>query len=359
MKKNKYILIIVLALAVITLFLFLTHSKTTFKRALSDFAVDDTATITRIFMADKNNNTVKLIRLEPGRWMVNDKYPAQNQSINLLLKTMLDLEVKQPVAASAHNNIIKELAVSSVKVEIYQLKFRINFFGWMKCFPYEKLSKVYYVGGAIPSNLGSYMIMEHSTVPYVTFLPGFRGFVSPRYTPLEKNWRDYSVFKIGIPGIHSVRVEFPSDPDNAYEIKKEGEKQFSMKSLTGNDPVVNFDTLKVLNFLSGFRDLNFEALLNDMDPLIKDSVLKSPPFLIITLTDTSGQSRRMKAFHKANHGGHVDYEGKPLPYDPDRLYALVNDDQDFVLIQFFVFDKVLRPKFFFLTPEKKKGHPRG
>lgn len=352
MKKNKYILILIIILAMITLVLFLTQSKTTFRRALSDFAVDDTSTVTRIFMADKNNNTVKLTRMEPGRWLVNDKYSAHNQGVNLLLKTMVEIEVKHPVAAAAHDNIIRELAVSSVKVEIYQMVFRINLFGKIKWFPHEKLTKVYYVGGAIPSNLGSYMLMENSSVPFVTFLPGFRGFVSPRYTPLEKNWRDFTVFKLSIPEIASVRMEFPADQANSYEINNKGEKEFSMISLIDNKPVVNFDTLKVLNFLSGFRSLNFEALLNDMDPVRKDSILKSLPFLVITLTDVAGHSKTIKTFHKANLGGQTDFEGKPLPYDPDRLYALVNDGQDFTLIQFFVFDKVLRPKFFFLKDQK-------
>lgn len=346
MKKNKYVLILIIILALITLILFLTQSKTTFKKSLSDFALDDTSSVTKIFMADKNNNMVKLTRVAPGHWMVNDKYPAHNQGINLLLKTMLELEVKLPVAAAAHDNIIRELAVSSVKVEIYQIRFRLNILDKLKWFPHEKLTKVYYVGGAIPSNLGSYMLMEHSAEPFVVFLPGFRGFVSPRYTPLEKNWRDFSVFRKSIQEIASVRMEFPSDPGNSYEIKKEG-RNFALISLSDQRPVQDFDTLKVLNFLSGFHNLNFEALLNDMDPIRKDSILHSPPFLIITLTDTGGKDILVKTFHKANLGGQTDYEGKPLPYDPDRLYALVNDGQDFTLIQYFVFDKVLRPKFFF------------
>jgi len=356
MKKNKYILILIFILATLALVLILTQSKSTFKRALSDFAVEDTSTVTKIFMADKNNNTVKLTRMEPGKWVVNDKYPAQNQGINLLLKTMLELEVKQPVAAAAHDNIIRELAVNSVKVEIYQMGYRIHIFDKLKWFPYEKLSKVYYVGGAIPSNLGSYMLMENSTVPFVAFLPGFRGFVSPRYTPIEKNWRDYTVFRNSIPEIESIRMEFPSDQGNSYEVRRAGARQFSLNSPGSNTPVIDFDTLKILNFLSGFRNLNFEALLNDMDPVKKDSILKSTPFLIISLTDTNGKNNTIKTFHMANLAGHMDYNGKPLPYDPDRLYALVNNDQDFTLIQFFVFDKVLRPKFYFLKeklPTKK------
>ena len=31
------------------------------------------------------------------------------------------------------------------------------------------------------------------------------------------------------------------------------------------------------------------------------------------------------------------------PFDLDRAYALVNNGQDFVLIQYFVFDRIMRP----------------
>jgi hypothetical protein len=305
-------------------------------------------------MADKNNNTVTLTRKAPGVWTVNDRFPAQVQSINLLLKSMVELEVQQPVARAAHDNIIRELAVNSVKVEIYQMVYRLRLFG-IRWFPHEKLTKVYYVGGATQNNLGSFMLMQGSSEPFIVFLPGFRGFVSPRYNPIEKYWRDYNIVRKTLPEIASVRVEVPATPGLSYEVKKAGGNSFRLVSLSDGKEVQDFDTLKVLNFLSGFRNLNFEALLNDMDQVKKDSILDSSPFVIITLTDTSGISTTIKTFHKKGPEGQTDPQGNPLPYDLDRLYALVNDGRDFTLIQYFMYNKVLRPKAFFL----KDGQPTG
>jgi len=354
MKKNRYILLTVILLALVALALWLTRSSSTFRRAGSDFQLDDSSTVTRIFMADKNNNTVTLIRKAPGIWTVNDRYPAQVQSINLLLKTMVEIEMQQPVARAAHDNIIRDLAVNSVKVEIYQMVYRIRLFG-VRWFPHEKLTKVYYVGGATQNNLGSFMLMEGSSEPYIVFLPGFRGFVSPRYSPIEKYWRDYNILRKTIAEIASVKVEVPSAPGLSYEVRKAARNSFSMVSLADGKEIPDFDTLKVLNFLSGFRNLNFEAVLNDMDQVKKDSILSSPPFVIITLTDTNDVATTIKTFHKQGPEGQTDPLGNPLPYDLDRLYALVNDGRDFTLIQYFMFDKVLRPKTFFL----KEGHATG
>lgn len=355
MKKNRIFIIAVIVLALIAIALVLTNSKTTFKRELSDFAVDDTSNVTKIYMSDKNNNNLTLTRIKPGKWLVDDKYAASKANIDLLLGTMLRLQVKETIPKPAMENIIKDLATFSVKVEIYQWKYRINMFGIVHLFPHEKLSKIYFVGGPIQSNQGSYMIMEHSTVPFVIFLPGLRGFVTPIYSPIEKYWRDYSIFKKMIQQIESVRIEFPSDPENSYEIMNDENMNIRFISLAGNRPVPVFDTLKVMNFLASFRNINFEAILNDMDPHRKDSILSTTPYCIISLTDTSHHTNTIKTFRKGPAPGEMNELNKPAPFDLDRLYALVNDGKDFTLIQYFVFDKILRPKSFFMrTQEHKK-----
>jgi hypothetical protein len=355
MKKNKVIFIAFVVLAIIALALWLTQSPTTLRRALSDFTLNDSSNVTKIFMSDKNNNTVKLTKVLPGKWTVNDKYPAQRQSIDLLLETMVDIEVQQPVAKAAHDNIIKELAVNAVKVEIYQWVYRVDLFGGtIRWFPHEKLTKVYYVGGATQDNEGCFMLLENSSEPFIIFLPGFRGFVSPRYSPIEKYWRDYNIFKKTIPEIAVVKVEIPASPDYSYEVRNNGKNQFSLISLSDQKEIAGYDTLKLLNFLSGFRNLCYEALLNDMDKARKDSILASQPFIIITVTDTAGVSKTIRTFHKQGPKGQTDPQGIPLPYDLDRLYASVNDGQDFTLIQYYAFDKVLRPKSFFLKEIPKR-----
>jgi hypothetical protein len=354
MKKNRKFIIAVLVLGVMAIALVLTDSKSTFKRELSDFAVDDTSTVTKIFMSDKNNNNLTLTRVETGKWLVSNKYPASKANIELLLGTMLGLQVKETIPKAAMEYVIKDLATISVKVEIYQWKYRINLFDIIRLFPHEKLTKVYYVGGPIQSNRGSYMIMEHSSVPFVVYLPGLRGFVTPIYSPIEKYWRDYSIFKKSIQQIEAVRMDFPSDPGNSFEIKNDANMNMRFISLAENQQVPIFDTLQAMNFLTSFRNINFEALLNDMETHRKDSILATTPYCIISLTDISHTTQSIKIYRKGPDPGESDELGKPAPYDLDRLYALVNDGKDFTYIQYFVFDKILRPKSFFLKKQEIK-----
>ncbi|NTV83891.1 MAG: hypothetical protein HGA23_06265, partial [Bacteroidales bacterium] len=77
MRKNRITLIIVLILLLAAAGLIITNSYTTLKKDVSDFSVQDTASITKIFLADKNNNEVTLERSPEGGWLVDGKYSAQ------------------------------------------------------------------------------------------------------------------------------------------------------------------------------------------------------------------------------------------------------------------------------------------
>ena len=71
----------------------------------------------------------------------------------------------------------------------------------------------------------------------------------------------------------------------------------------------------------------------------------------ITLTTKEGTTKQLTTFEKniinttiREIEGLVDQDGNPLdPIDHDRIYGLINEGKDLVLIQYYIFDKVLRP----------------
>ncbi|MHC1706087.1 MAG: DUF4340 domain-containing protein [Bacteroidales bacterium] len=343
MKKNRIILLITLLLAVLALVLVINNSGSTLKKEHSEFGIDDTASVTRIFMADKASHSVELVRGDSGVWKVNKEFNARPDAIQTFLKTILNLEVVEPVAKSGRNTIIKRLASSGVKVEIYQKVYRIDFWGFLRLFPHEKLTKVYYVGSNTPDNMGTYMIMEGSDVPFITYLPGFRGFIAVRYSPRPEDWRDHTVFALPISTINSVKVEFVEVPGFSFEVKKAGERSFSLNSLSTGQLIPDYDTIRVLELLTAFGDLRFETLVTGFSPEKTDSILSSQPFHIITVLDHTGKQHKVKTFHRKNPGGDTDEDGNYIPFDRDRMYASINDRRELVLIQFFVFDPVIQP----------------
>ena len=150
-------------------------------------------------------------------------------------------------------------------------------------------------------------------------------------------------------------MDFPSKEDQSYRVNVNNSRDIQLISLENDKPVLSYDTLRMLNFLTAFQDLRFEALLNEqIDQHVIDSVLSTRPRTIISLTDRDNKVNEVKIYYKKSFGSLYDKNGAALePFDLDRGYATVNGGKDFVLIQYYVFDKVLRPLSWFI-PDKNE-----
>lgn len=353
MKKNLIYTIITVLLAIVALFLFFSNSRTTIRQEAASFAIRDSAFVTRIFLSDKTDRNILLERQEDGTWQLNGKYRAQQESVNLLLKTMVNLAILEPVSEAAHNTVIKLLAANAVKVEIYQDVPRIRLFKFLEWFPREKNTKTYYVGHVTQSNIGTYMLMEGAETPYIVYMPGFRGFVQSRYRTLESEWRDHTIFSARIPEIASVQVEFPGDPSRSFQVVHGGNHRFRLFSLADQQEIMSYDTIRLLDFMTSFMNIRFEALVDNMNPQRKDTVLAASPLHIITMTLNDGHQQVVKTYRKPGLPGEIDLDGNPVIFDRDRLYAVLEEGNEMVLIQYFVFDRITRPLSYFLLFQDK------
>ncbi|HNW98206.1 MAG TPA: DUF4340 domain-containing protein [Bacteroidales bacterium] len=347
MKKNRLILLIALALIFIALAYTYNDAKSTLSSKESTFAVADTSLITKIFLSDKSNHHLTLIKKSPGDWRINDSLPAKDDEINTLLKTIKKVEVKETVPKTARENVLTRLSTIGVKVEIYQTVYRIDFLG-LELFPHEKLVKTYYVGDQTQNLMGTYMILEDAEIPYITHVPGFNGYLSSRFSPLINDWRDQTIFNIELVNIKSVKMEIPSEPEQSYLVENAGNNNFKLMSVSRNAYIANYDTTNLLRFLSAFKNIRYESMVTDFKLHNKDSIIMTTPYHILTVTDITGKSLSIKTFHKKPYEGEMELDGTPMIYDKDRLYALFNYNKDFAIIQFYVFDNILRPLSYFI-----------
>ncbi|MBE9469521.1 MAG: DUF4340 domain-containing protein [Bacteroidetes bacterium] len=331
MKKNRKTIIIVIALFVIALFFYFTNSYSSIKKELRDFAVEDTASISKIFLVDKENKQVTLVR-ENNHWTLNKEYIARRDIINLLLKTINRIGVKSPVSKAAEQNIIKNLAVKSTKIEIYQG---------------EDLIKTYYVGGPTQNQYGTYMLLENSSKPFIMEIQGFRGYLSTRYFTNVNDWRSQEIFNNSFNSISSVSVNIPSKENASFKILNLGNNSFELYDFK-NNKVLNFDTLSVKKYLSHFKRICFNKFYTNIDKNEKDSIIASQAAYIITLKDINGNTKEVKTYNKPGEG-QIDKQGNKLKYDPDNMYAVFNKNKDLVFAQYYVFDPILKNFNYFLT----------
>ncbi len=346
-KKIRIAALSVLLLSGIAFWVMTRDQSGTIRKELFDFAVSDTGSITKIYMVNTGGNQLTLEKNDAGVWMVNNKFKARGDAMKNLLECMKDMQVRAPVAKSAVENVSKQLATSSTKVEIYQN---------------DKLAKMYYVGSDTQDGLGTFMLLtdpetgENSTLPFIMFIPGFNGFLSIRYFMDEDLWRDRTVFAFYPDQIESVKVDYTNLPDSSFTISLTNSNSISLANSKG-DPISNFDTAKVKQYLNYYANIQYESLKNDLRQSFKDSVLANGAVHVITLKDRSGKAHVVKTFSKPADPGKLDpVTGKPLTEDMERMFALFNEDKDLALIQYYVFGKLFPSPAYFkkIGPAKQK-----
>ncbi len=343
-KRNLIILIVTLILGLGTVLVLKTKRKTTTLE--QNYNIEDTASITKIFMADKLNTKVLLEKKADGSWEVDKTYPAAQHAINMLTGTLHDMRIRQPVAIAAHANIIKSLAANGTKVEIYQKKYFIDWFGTIKLFPREKLTKVIYVGQETQDNQGTYMLVKGEKSPMIIYVPKFRGFLTPRFSTNPYTWRSHEIYNYDIRQIQSVKIDIGENPQESFEVVRNGQT-FEMKMLSTGITLSQFDTAHVADLLASVMKVNFDKFVTGIPALERDSIFPRGPVFTVTVSDTAGNSKWVKTFIKL-----TDVESKALPTDKNqfyeimdvnRMYGLVQGIPDTVILQYYVFDNILKP----------------
>lgn len=342
MKKNKFLIITLLVLIAIASYFFISKSSGTLKNELKDFAIEDTVSIDKIFISDYTGEKVTLTRGDKY-WVVDGAHKARPESIEVIMNTFYRIAVKSPVAKAAMNNVIKDIATKTIKVEIYQGK--------------DKPSKVYYIGGPTQDQMGTYMVLENdgekSSVPFIMHIPGFAGYLSTRFFANPLQWRDATIFKYNSEEIKSIEVTYHEKPEESFKIEKNNSVsstgQISLIDGQTAQPIQKFDTNKVIQYLGLFENINYEMIvLDEVKPEKQDSIRKISPFFTIKLTDVYGKITKIVSLHMPNYKQVLDDNGTPHPYDLDRMYGILNDDDALIYIQFYTFDKITLPKQVFL-----------
>lgn len=332
-KEFRTILVLFILLLAIATGVYIVRMKSTSPdgpKALQDFAVEDTASVDKIYLANMQKESALLERTEHG-WAINGKYTARKDAINRLLRTIHDIRVKAPVSDKMAKNINKDLAAAGTKVEIYQN---------------GELTKVYYVGPPTQDDKGTFMKLDKSDKPFVTHLPGFYGYLTPRYFIHEHLWRDPEIFRYAFSDVASIRVEHPSEPEKSFTVYNYGNNRFGLKDYQDKEVKV-FDTLAVKRYIAFYHNINYDTWLNQMPEPKKDSIMGTVPLHIFSVTDRMGHTRTLRSYEKKGAPNLGD-DGTINEIDIDVMYGILNNSRDVFVIQYFVFDPLIQDIDYFL-----------
>jgi hypothetical protein len=341
MKRTNLILgIIFLLLAGTTgWYLYQKNQLTSLKGADYQFAVEDTASIYKIFLADRMDNRITLERKDKY-WTVNGDKRARQTAIDNLLETIKNVQLKYRIPRAAIPSLVSDLMAHGIKVEIYNKN--------------NKLLKAYYVGGTTNDEMGTHMIMEGADEPYVTYMPAFDGSLRIRYFTKELQWRDRSIFVEPMENIQSCAVEYPKLQGKSFRLERKGKDEFEVTPFYPGSPPIAAPYRKgsAEQYLIGFEKQIAEAFENE-NPT-RDSISQLVPFCIISMKTLDGKEKtvRLHPIISTNKYGEevLSNEGKQ---QIERYFADVSTG-DYMLIQHHLWQKLLVPiDYFFLSAQDK------
>ncbi|MES2559068.1 MAG: DUF4340 domain-containing protein [Bacteroidota bacterium] len=327
MSKNLKILLILVVVCAAVYFVFVRKPWTTLQSELKDFAIKDTASVTKFFLADKRGHSVTVAKNEQGTWMVDNTYKADIVKVNLLLATMHDVTVRNPISEKQFNSVIATLATEGIKAEFYSG---------------DKNIKTVYVGPGSADQSGTFMLIEGSSAPFVTHIDGFVGYLTPRFYTLQIKWKSKEVFNVPDNEIAKVTVNYPHQPGQSFEITNGA--SIEVKDAVNNKTVAT-DPQFARYYLASFGNLFFEGYDEELSGRSADSIHNTKPYCIIELTKKNNEKIRLQLHYKAV-GDHTkilyDADGKLLPYDTEKFYGFINEEKEVVYVQEYNFGKVLK-----------------
>lgn len=358
-KKNLVVpltAVLVLALALIVVF---GRKSSTNNPRFADFSIPDTAGIQSVFLADRSGCQVFLERNPEGGWTLNKKETALQENVRDMLSVLLNIRVKAPVGKAATENVTKWLASGATKVQVTYQGHRIRL---GKIHLWKALrTKTFYMGSPTPDNMGNYAIMEKAKIPYIVYVPGFRGFISPHFSALESDWKSHELLNLRISEIAWVQLLDFENPDASLQILRHGEKHFDILDLKSGQALPAYDTLKLYDHLSAYRKLNFEFFAEDFSKGMRDTVLASR-FKELQVRDTQGKTLKITMYHILNEFNTEEYEYNEDfmdVYNRDKFYISLNDDtSQFYICQYFVFDRIIQPLAYYSPENEDIAIPR-
>ncbi len=341
MKKNLLLFVVVLMLGIAAWHLYSNRASGTLAdKPLSDFTIEDTAAISKIVITDHFGRVARIERI-PGNhlWRLNDKYYAREDAVETLLKTFKRIRVRGNVSDGARDNMMKLLATSGKRAEIYMGG--------------DKPAKIYYVGVATPDHTGTHMLLEipgvgRSEEPYITHMEGFTGFLSTRFFTDEQEWRFTGVYNYPKLDISSIKMIDYRNPAGSFEVRYQGGNEIQLYG--EYDPEAKqfdkrfdrFDSLAIKVFLLDFKRLHVESYQTYLNPAGLDSLSIVEPAYSLIVTENGGKVRQTDLYLKPAAKDAIGDDGNPLVWDVARFWARTPEGE-FAVVQTFNFGPLVAP----------------
>ncbi|TXC81968.1 hypothetical protein [Luteibaculum oceani] len=338
--KKKVIIVLLLLISAFVIFKISSNKTSTLTGFETNFSVENSEELTRIFISTTGGNVADLKKDKSGTWYINDKYETQKYAIDFILESLEKFKVHSAVPKNGIEGLTKELAARHKKVELYKNNEDTPF-------------KTLYIGTpnqSLSANLAIVETRKHGMAdkPYYVMKIGHKGIIGPMFFTKEAEWMTTRIFEYPQLNFKQITIRYPQDTAKSFAVLKQGQEYLVANP---NSKLVynkkNTNNLVLDEYLEKYKKIHFESLNESLVPYQVDSLINTTPIAVISVTPMAGKTDSVQV-----------YQRKGQQYDLDRNMLGTGQDLDYyygyfqgkvVNLQRFNFDPVLFERSDFIT----------
>ena len=234
------------------------------------FRIDDLAIVDSVVLSAPGREVA--LRFDGTRWMVNNKYRADGQMIEVFFATLEQIVPRRPVSENMRDSIAGLLKNSGTRVSLFAGA--------------EKKGE-FYAGGDEKKSEAWFLSPEDG--PFVMVIPGYRVYAAGVFELDEGGWRDKLAFRFNQRNFRSLALNFSREPASSFVINYQ-DQVFEIPGLPESD------TTKIFDFLDAASLLKAESMVRPGEMAWVDSLLMQSPSFTIDVTDISGRTTHLTIY---------------------------------------------------------------
>ena len=174
---------------------------------LIDFAIKDTAKVTKIIITDPFQKTFQIEKVK-GIWQDKNGGCITQAYAHNILNVAKNIEFKGYLPKNSHENFTVKMSASHTKVEYYMQ---------------NKWHKTWYIGPSAPDHYGQIMLLDSkddgkSSEPVMMKVKGLNGIIEPNFFADSRKWICTNIFSVPLESIASIVVNNHDDSTRSFEI---------------------------------------------------------------------------------------------------------------------------------------------
>lgn len=312
MNLKKYFLLLLVTISILVL----SCTDSSIKKSEINFAVNDTASISKIIIKD-SINTISLEKSD-NNWIINGQYIANKAMINRTLNTLMLIELKSPLPKNAITSISKKIK-NQTHIEV---------------FSDNEIIKSFYLGN-YNLNSGNIIMLKDAEFPYIAYIPTFDFDLRENFSSETKQWMSKVIFHYKSSEIKEILLV-----NNKYEeqffIRVEDDNYILQKN-RNSEPFENINIDNIEFYLTHFENITFLIFFNN-NQLVLDSISQETPVFEINIVCFDGRT--------------IDFKGYELFVDNiknENIFVGMIDEKNLILAKYYDFDLLMKNYSYFLN----------